>query len=183
VKRRSSSTLAVAQLVNKFPACLSKVHYRVHKSPTLDPILSCVKLGHDLTRSFCNVHLTIILTYTPRSIKWALSFRFTCWFFLCTFHLSHALYMSRLSHPFWFHLPNALNVKHIIQSACKIWQQPPELEYRIRKDELIKPYSWKTIAKWRPIGFIIRYIYVGRPFHGYSFQRYVQYTGNGSAAW
>jgi len=52
-----------------------KVHYRVYKSPPLDPILSQLKPVRSIDPYLPKVHLIIILPPTPRSSQWFLALR------------------------------------------------------------------------------------------------------------
>jgi hypothetical protein len=61
-------TGAVRSLLNP------KVHYRVHKSPLPDFILSQMSPAHTLTY-FSKIHFNVIFPSTPRSSKW---------YFLCS---------------------------------------------------------------------------------------------------
>jgi hypothetical protein len=69
--------LIVTQLVKKYLAFLwnLKVHYRVHKSPPLDPILSQLNPVCPVDSYLPKVHLIVILPPTPRSSQWSLTFR------------------------------------------------------------------------------------------------------------
>jgi hypothetical protein len=61
--------LIVTQLVKKFPISLwnPKVHYHVHKSPLLDPILSQPNPVRPIDPYLRKVQLNVILPPTPRS--------------------------------------------------------------------------------------------------------------------
>jgi hypothetical protein len=63
--------LIVAQLVKKFPrlAWNPKVHYRVHKSLSLDPTLSKMDPVHNLIPYFFKTHFNIILPSMSMSSK------------------------------------------------------------------------------------------------------------------
>jgi hypothetical protein len=68
--------LIVTHLVKKHPAflCDPKVHYRVHTSPPLDPILTQLNPVRPIDRYLPKVHLNVIFPPTPRSSQWSLAF-------------------------------------------------------------------------------------------------------------
>jgi hypothetical protein len=89
-----------------------KVHYYIHKSQPLDPILSW--LISDYTHTPC---LRSILTISPIHAQVSLVVYFLQVFepqSCIKFSTSHACYMSRPAHPSWFDEPNKL----ISSSLC-----------------------------------------------------------------
>jgi hypothetical protein len=68
--------LIVTQLVKKYPAFLwnPKVHYRVHTSPPMDPILSQLNPVRPIDPYLPKVHLNVINPLTSRSSQWSLAF-------------------------------------------------------------------------------------------------------------
>jgi hypothetical protein len=100
--------LVVTQLVKKYHAFLwnPKVHYRAHTSSPMDPILSQLNPVRPIDPYLAKVRLNVILTPTPRSSQWSLTFGLPNQNPVNTSPLPDACLMSRPPHPPWFNHPN-----------------------------------------------------------------------------
>jgi hypothetical protein len=58
-------------------SCNPDVHYRDHKMPPLEPVMSQINLIHILTPQFYKIHFNIIVPSTSKSSKWSRPFRFS----------------------------------------------------------------------------------------------------------
>jgi hypothetical protein len=76
-----------------------KVHYRVHKSPPLDPILSQMSPIHILPLYFPKIHSHITLPSTPRFSHGLVHSGFPTKIYALL--IFHACCMLRRSHPLW----------------------------------------------------------------------------------
>jgi hypothetical protein len=105
--------LIVTQLVKKYPASLwnPKVHYSVHTSPPLDPILS------QLNPVCPKVHLNVIPSHTPGSSQWSLTFGPPNQNPVNTSPLPRACHMSRPTDPPWFNHSKQYMVKN---TGCEV---------------------------------------------------------------
>jgi len=102
-----------------------KVHYRIHKCPPPDPILSHIDFVHALTSHFLNIQLNIILPKSGSS-RWPLSPRFPHQNPVHTSTLHHTCYMRRPSHSYRFDHRVILGEKQrsLSSSLCSFLQLP-----------------------------------------------------------
>jgi len=75
-----------------------KVHYCVHNTPLLDPILSHMYPVHTFPPYFPKTNSNTILPLRPRSSKWSLPYRFSNQNFVRISYRSHACYVPHQSH-------------------------------------------------------------------------------------
>jgi len=67
---------------------------RVHKNPSLVPILRQKNPVYNSKYCFTNINSNIIFPSTPRSSTWSFPFKFSNQNFVCISHLYHACHMS-----------------------------------------------------------------------------------------
>jgi len=115
IQFHASKSEANSHSVSQIPCILwnPKVYYHIHKGPAAIPILSQMYPVHTLPPYSPKIHSNIIFSYTPRSSKWSLPFRFFNQNIVCISHLSHPCYMPP-SHPLSFNYPN--NIRWSITS-------------------------------------------------------------------
>jgi hypothetical protein len=80
------------------------IHYHIHKSSPLIPIMNQISPDHVLPSYWLKIHFNGILPSTPRASQWPLSFRFPnqifCGhFFLLTYNMPLLSRLSWLDHP------------------------------------------------------------------------------------
>jgi hypothetical protein len=101
----SSSEAASCAVTQELPNILRnlKVHYRVHKSPPLVPVLSQIDPVHTTPSYLSKIHFNIIHPHTSWSSLY-LCFCLSHQYPRCIPLLSHSCYMPCPSHPPWlFH--------------------------------------------------------------------------------
>jgi len=84
----------------------TKVNYRIHKCPPTVPILIQLDPVHTPTSHLLKIRINIILSSTPGSFKWSLTFRFPHQNPVHTFPLPYTCYMPRLTHSSLFYHTN-----------------------------------------------------------------------------
>jgi hypothetical protein len=100
-----------------------KVHYRIHKCPPPDPILSQLDSVHTPTSYFLKIHLNIILPFTPGSPKFSLSLWFPYRNPVYGSPLPDTRYMPRPSRSSRFYNPH--NIGWAVQIIKLLIMQPP----------------------------------------------------------
>ena len=100
--------LAVFSARQDIPCMLGnpKSHYRSNQCPPSVLVVSHLNRVHSHTSHFLRIHLNIILTSTPGSLKLSLSFRFPHQNPAYASLLPHMRYMPRPSHSRLYHLNN-----------------------------------------------------------------------------
>jgi len=107
------------------------VHYHVHNSLSLFPILRHMTPVHTFPPCLRNIHSNIIISSTFKSPEWSFPFKFSDQKFVCISHLSHGCYMHHLSHYPWFDHPNniwwSVQVMKQFEWCCWINQETSNL--------------------------------------------------------
>jgi len=95
-----------------------RVHYDVHKSPQVVPILSQINPLPTLQSNLFKIHFNIILPSMPKSSKWYLSFRFPHQNPVCISLLPSTQHMS----CYFIHLYTITRI--MLGGEYKLWNFP-----------------------------------------------------------
>jgi hypothetical protein len=100
--------LIVTQLFKKYPTFLRnpKVHYHIHTSPPMNPILSQLNPVCPIDSYLPKARLNVILLPTPWSSQWSLTLGTPNQNLVNTSPLPHACHMSCPPHSPWFNHPD-----------------------------------------------------------------------------
>jgi hypothetical protein len=124
-----------------------KVHYRVHKSPPMDPILSQPNPVRPIDPYLPKYHLNIILLPTPRCSQRSLTFRPPNQNPVNTSPLPHACHTSRPPHPPWFNHPNIIRWRIQVMKFIIMQLSPWSVSLPFRSTYLPQNPVLKTLSR------------------------------------
>jgi hypothetical protein len=110
-RARFQTPIAASQEILRL-LCTQKVHYRVHNSQQLVPILGQINPAY--THWFFKIYFSIILTTMCVSPKWPVPFRISGCNFVWSFPLFCAFCMSCPYHSHWFDSSNNIWLSELL---------------------------------------------------------------------